>query len=184
MSVLSTSSETRGKKWEQQLSRLECSSERRAPMFPRSYKHLKIAWCIHKQRDWTQVSRVWQSLCVTLCAAGWWREVSRAARLGLCDQVFGDAWVMSHDSWPKSFRWLTFLPLLFFLLLLADSSLGGWMSEKIQGRSGKSRQFHFPSATLVQHQQAFHSLTYFGLYTNFFPPPTKRISHISMFQSA
>lgn len=67
----------------------------------------------------------------------------------------------------------------FFFLLLADCSLGGWMSEKIQGRSGKSRQFHFPSATLVQHQQAFHSLTYFGLYTN--PPhetylPYQRVS--------
>lgn len=143
MSVLSTSSETRGEKWEQQLSRLECSSERRAPMFPRSYKHLKIAWCIHKQRDWTQVSRVWQCLCVTLCAAGWWREVSRAARLGLCDQVFGDEWVMSHDSWPESFRWLTFLPLLFFPA--AGGLLTRWMDEwKDTGTQWKEPTISFP----------------------------------------
>lgn len=180
MSVLSTSSETWGEKWEQQLSRLECSSERRASMFLRSYKHLKIAWRIHKQRDWTQVSRVWQSLCVTLCAAGWWREVSHAARLGLCDQVFRDAWWCPMTADLKASGGLHFLPLLF--LLLEDSSLDGWMGEKIQGHSGKSRQFHFPSATLVQHQQAFHSLTYFGLYTNY--PPQQCVSHISMFQSA
>lgn len=55
-----------------------------------------------------------------------------------------------------------------FFLLLEDRSLDGWMGEQIEGHSGKSRQFHFPSATLVQHQQAFHSLTYFGLYSNFF----------------
>lgn len=67
--------------------------------------------------------------------------------------------------------------LCFFFLLLADCSLGGWMSEKIQGRSGKSRQFHFPSATLVQHQQAFHSLTYFGLYTTS-PPPKQRLCRV------
>lgn len=71
--------------------------------------------------------------------------------------------------------------LCFFFLLLADCSLGGWMSEKIQGRSGKSRQFHFPSATLVQHQQAFHSLTYFGLYTNSPPPETSLpYQHVSI----
>lgn len=55
-------------------------------------------------------------------------------------------------------------------MLLEERSLDGWMAEQIEGHGGESRQFHFPSATLVQHQQAFHSLTYFGLYSNFFFP--------------
>lgn len=178
MSVLSTSSETRGEKWEQQLSRLECSSERRAPMFPRSYKHLKIAWCIHKQRDWTQVSRVWQCLCVTLCAAGWWREVSRAARLGLCDQVFGDAWVMSHDSWPESFRWLTFLPLLFFPA--AGGLLTRWMDEwKDTGTQWKEPTISFP---ICHVSAASASVSFPNLFWSVYqppPPPPRNVSPIS-----
>lgn len=52
-----------------------------------------------------------------------------------------------------------------------DGSLDGW----IGGHSGKRRQFHFPSAALVQHQQAFHSLTYFSLQLFFL----HWVSHIS-----
>lgn len=43
MSVLWTSRETQEEKWEQQLSRLACSSDRQSAMFPNSYKYQKVA---------------------------------------------------------------------------------------------------------------------------------------------
>lgn len=70
---------------------------------------------------------------------------------------------------------------VFFFLLLEDRSLDGWMGEKIEGHSKNGWQFHFPSATLVQHQQAFNSLTYFVLYSNFLSSLDS--SYMSMFQS-
>lgn len=116
----------------------------------------------------TQLSGVWQSLAVTRCVAHWQRKVSRSARLGLCNRVTvsGDAGWCPMRADLKASGGLYSPPGSF--LLLEDRSLDGWMGEQIEGHSGKSRQFHFPSATLVQHQQAFQSLTYFCLYSNFF----------------
>lgn len=87
---------------------------------------------------------------------------------------------ISHEGLPKSFRRLTYAPLPF--LLLEDGALDGWMGEQIEGHSRKRRQFHFPSATLVQHQQAFHSLTYFCLFFNNFSSPAGNIQyqHVSI----
>lgn len=67
---------------------------------------------------------------------------------------------MPRGNWPKSFRWLAFpnQPLLLFFPAAGAgwiASIDGWMGQTDRG----SRQFHFPSALLVQHQHPFHSPT-------------------------
>lgn len=125
VSVLSTSSETHKEKREQKLSRLACSSERQAPMFPHSYKLRKLLNA-YPSRD-TAVQRVTVPQCYTAC---WRREVSRAARLGLCNRVtvFGDAGWCPRRADLKALGGLHSQP-CFFCCWRIDHKMDGWVNR-------------------------------------------------------
>lgn len=140
MSILLTPSETQEEKWEQQLYQVSMqlweTSTHVSPQLQVSEGCL-----MHTQAE-TWLSSVWQTLGVALCAARWQREVSGSAAGWDWSHSLRGCRVKSHESWPKSFRWLAFPTGPF--LLLEDRSLDGWIVEQIEGHSRKSSTISFP----------------------------------------